>query len=131
VSVPQRTACTISPSGAGSRGHRRNHSSETHYKLATMASTQEEKQEKQLRKQENQRVNAVISKHVLHTLGQPANLQGVQVRPVWKDHYRVNVLVGLDPASLKVAHSYFLVADPDGNIVACTPRMTKVYQGDN
>jgi hypothetical protein len=27
----------------------------------------------------------------------------------------------------KVAHSYFLVADSDGNIVASTPKITKQY----
>jgi hypothetical protein len=131
VKVSQGTEFAILPWDAGPRGHRPRHRPGTHYQLATMAATQEEKPESQLRKQESQRVSAVISKHVLHALGQPANLQGVQVRPVWKDHYRVNVLVGLDPASVRVAHSYFLVADGDGNIVACAPRMTKVYQGDN
>jgi hypothetical protein len=37
----------------------------------------------------------------------------------------VNILVGLDAASVKVAHSYFLVADSDGNILASTPKITR------
>jgi hypothetical protein len=51
----------------------------------------------------------------------------VQVRSLWGDHYRVNVFVGPDPAMAKVAHSYFLVADGDGNILASTPTITRQY----
>jgi len=69
----------------------------------------------------------VIGKHVIHTLGLPGDLYGVQVRHLWEDHFRVNILVGLDAASVKVAHSYFLVADSDGNIVASTPKITRHY----
>jgi hypothetical protein len=39
----------------------------------------------------------------------------------------VNVLVGAEAASAKVAHSYFLVADLDGNIVESTPTITRRY----
>ncbi len=70
---------------------------------------------------------AVIGKQVLRALGRPGDLQRVQVRPLWEDHYRVNVLVGVDAGSAKVAHSYFLVADGDGNIIACTPRISRRY----
>jgi hypothetical protein len=51
----------------------------------------------------------------------------VQVRQLWEDHYRVNILVGVDAASAKVAHSYFLVADGNGNILASTPQLKKRY----
>jgi hypothetical protein len=60
-------------------------------------------------------------------LAHVAALHTVQVRHLWEDHYRVNVFVGLDAASAKVANSYFLVADSDGNIVASTPKITKQY----
>ncbi len=88
---------------------------------------QQDKQEKEQRKQERHLLNAVIGKHVMHTLGEPGELRTVQVRPLWDDHYRVNVLVGPDAASVKVAHSYFLVADGQGNVVTSTPRITKQY----
>jgi hypothetical protein len=78
--------------------------------------------------QKRQQRNAVIGKHVLHTLGQPGDLHRVQVRPLWEDHYRVNILVGADAVSAKVAHSYFLVADSDGNIIASTPKITRQYE---
>jgi hypothetical protein len=49
------------------------------------------------------------------------------VQRLWEDHYRVNVLVGVDAASAKVAHSYFLVADPNGTIIASTPKIRREY----
>jgi hypothetical protein len=78
-------------------------------------------------KAERQQVNVKIGQHVMQTLGQPGDLQGVQVRRLWKDHFRVNIFVGLDAASAKVAHSYFLVSDNDGNILAATPTITRKY----
>jgi len=33
----------------------------------------------------------------------------------------------LDAASVRVAHSYFLVADSNGNIVTSTPKITRHY----
>ncbi|HLJ93299.1 MAG TPA: hypothetical protein VKU02_08925 [Gemmataceae bacterium] len=70
---------------------------------------------------------AVIAHGVINALGQPGNLHRVQVRPLWQDHFRVNVLVGGDALSARIAHSYFLVADGDGNIIAATPKIAKQY----
>jgi hypothetical protein len=47
---------------------------------------------------------------------------------LWKDHYRVNVLVGMDVASAKVAHSYFVIGDSDGNILTSAPQITRKYR---
>jgi hypothetical protein len=71
--------------------------------------------------------DAVIRGQIMHALGQPDALQWVQVRPLWENHFRVNVLVGVDAASVKVAHSYFLLTDGGGNILASTPKITKSY----
>jgi hypothetical protein len=95
--------------------------------MPTKQQDNQEKQEKARRSEERHLLNAVIGKQVMHTLGQPDELRGVQVRPLWDDHYRVNVLVGPDAASVKVAHSYFLVADGQGNVVTSTPSITKQY----
>ncbi len=92
-----------------------------------MQTQQPDKQAREREKQERQQRHALIGKHVMHTLGQPGDLRRVQVRRLWEDHYRVNVLVGVDAASAKVAHSYFLVTDSAGNIVASTPRIRKQY----
>ena len=71
--------------------------------------------------------NALIGGHVLRALGQPGALHRVQVRQLWGDHYRVNVLVGADAAQAKIAHSYFLVVDPAGAILISTPAILKQY----
>ena len=92
-----------------------------------MPAEQKSKRPADEEKQERQRLDAVIGKHVLHALGQPGDLHRVQVRRLWDDHYRVNVLVGTDAASARVANSYFLVIDGDGAIVASTPRITRPY----
>ena len=92
-----------------------------------MSTQQQHGQPADLDKQEHQQRKAEIAKHVLVTLGQPDNLYHVQVRRLWKDHYRVNVLVGPDATSVTCAHSYFLVADRDGTIVASTPSITREY----
>ena len=73
------------------------------------------------------RRTADIGKAVLQTLGRPENLHLVQVRPLWDDHFRVNVFVGPDLASSTVAHSYFLHADGDGAILTATPAITRHY----
>jgi len=93
----------------------------------TMSTQQEYNLHREQEKQARQERKNVIGKYVIHTLGQPGHLHGVQVRHLWEDHYRVNILVGLDAASVKVAHSYFLVADSNGNIVASTPKITRHY----
>jgi hypothetical protein len=92
-----------------------------------MPPTQEDKHGDVQKRNEREQLKAIIGKHVIHALGQPSNLHRVQVRPLWGDHFRVNVLVGEDAASAKVAHSYFLVADSDGNISAATPKITREY----
>ena len=92
-----------------------------------MTAQQKNKQPPNSENQERGAMEAVIGQHVIHTLGQPAHLQKVQVRPLWKDHYRVNVLVGTDASSVLIAHSFFLVADSAGTIIASTPLLRKQY----
>lgn len=77
--------------------------------------------------QEQAGLSALIVEWVLHTLGEPADLYAVQVRPLWDDRFRVNVLVGPNAASARVAHSYFVVASRDGDIVTSTPEIKKRY----
>jgi hypothetical protein len=93
----------------------------------SMSTQQHDNQHRDQEKQTGQQRKTVIGKQVMQTLGQPGHLYEVQVRFLWEDRYRVNILVGLDAASAKVAHSYFLVADCDGNIVASTPKITRQY----
>jgi hypothetical protein len=72
-------------------------------------------------------LEAVVRDHVLGELGRPPGPHRVQVTCVWGDRYRVNVFVGPDAASFKVAHSYFVEADEDGKVLASTPAITRAY----
>lgn len=77
------------------------------------------------RKQEMR--NAHVAEQVLHALGVPRELLKVQVRLLWKRYYRVNVFVGADAAGATVAHSYFVAADRDGNVLDSTPKVERTY----
>ena len=92
-----------------------------------MAEAQQEKKPANLEKQVHCHLEAAISKQVLLGLGQPESLQRVQVRFLWEDHYRANVFVGVDAATTKVGHSYFLVTDGAGNILASSPKIMSQY----
>ena len=72
-------------------------------------------------------LSGLIGGRVLGLLGEPAGLHRVQVRALWEGHYRVNVLVGGNAASATVAHSYFLEADGEGNVVTATPALARRY----
>jgi hypothetical protein len=69
----------------------------------------------------------LIRRQVVRTLGSPVNLLGVHVRPLWDDRYRVNVVVGKDITTSRVANSFFLVADGDGNILRSSPEIARLY----
>ncbi len=90
--------------------------------------TTNEQAEKSADSGENQRQRVTtIGRRVLEGLGEPADLHRIDVRLLWADHYRVNVLLGTDVTSLRVQHSYFVVADSQGNIVTATPDITRSY----
>ena len=93
----------------------------------TTTQQREHEQEQDRVRGDQQRHQAAIRGQVIRTLGTPGDLQLVQVRQLWDDHYRVNVLIGENVASTRVAHSYFLVADGDGKILTSTPAITKRY----
>ncbi len=95
-----------------------------------MSSTQHREQRERredLEQHRDETRNALIGEQVIHALGRPADLLIIQVRPLWGARYRVNVFVGPDTMSARVANSYFLNADDDGNIVASTPPITRQF----
>ena len=47
----------------------------------------------------------------------------VKVHPVGNDHFRINVLVGKNLAVAKISNSYFVSADPQGNILESRPKI--------
>ena len=77
--------------------------------------------------QKHKELNILIRDQILRALGRPADLRKVQVRQLWDDHYRVNVLIGADAGSVHVANSYFVVTDSSGGLVAVTPKITRLY----
>lgn len=64
---------------------------------------------------------------VLAALGRPGQLFRVAVLPLWGDHFRVNVLTGADPSSVRIPHSYFVAADGRGHILTATPSIRREY----
>jgi hypothetical protein len=92
-----------------------------------MPTTQQREQHDKMEQHMREALNALIGEQVIHTLGKPNGLHSVQVRQLWEDHYRVNILVGEDAVSTKIAQSFFLTADGDGNIIASAPKITKQY----
>jgi hypothetical protein len=87
--------------------------------------TQQHKQHDDIEQHKGEVLNALIGEQVIHTLGELNSLHKVQVCRLWKDHYRVNIFIGGDALSARIANSYFVEADSNGNIVASRPRITK------
>jgi hypothetical protein len=69
----------------------------------------------------------LIGRDVLRCLGRPASPHRVEVRHLWAEYYRVNVLVEVGTAAVRIAHSYFLVTDESGAILLSSPGITKQY----
>ena len=71
-------------------------------------------------------LRAIIGRHVLHALNDPSGLCRVQVRPLWSNFYRVNVLVEDQAGTVTIPHSYFLEVDGEGNIIEATPKIARL-----
>jgi len=71
--------------------------------------------------------SSAIKEQIIAALGKPADLLKVVARPLWERCYRVNVFVGPDATSCKVAHSYFLEADGNGKILSSSPVLARMY----
>src|SRR5262245_49503212 len=60
---------------------------------------------------------ARIAQRVLRAIGHSNDFRTVHVKPLWAHNYRVNVLIGANAFSAKIAHSYFVETDIEGNII--------------
>ena len=69
----------------------------------------------------------VVADNLLLALGRPANLLQVKVRHLWGDRYRANVFVD-SAGSPVIAHSYFLTATKESEIVQSLPPITRKYK---
>ena len=86
-----------------------------------------EQPKEEMTREAREALDNLIREQVIHALGRPIDLRNVQIRKVWKHHYRVNVIVGENAGAVKVANSYFLVIDGDGSLITATPKITKQY----
>jgi hypothetical protein len=68
-------------------------------------------------------LKGVIRNRVLGTLGEPGRLGRVQVRPLWANYYRVNILMAQGFGCERAAASYFMETDGAGNLVKSTPAL--------
>jgi hypothetical protein len=69
----------------------------------------------------------VICRQVVAALGRPDDFLRVTARRVTGDGYRVNVVTGTHMASARIAHSFFITADEEGNITDSAPEIRKQY----
>jgi hypothetical protein len=92
-----------------------------------MASKQEHDKEKENLRNQRSQLTALIGENVIDALGRPSGLQRVQVRQLWGECYRVNILIGSDVGSAKISKSFFVVVDSQGKIAESTPQITKQF----
>lgn len=92
-----------------------------------MPTREQDKPRAEPAKQTQEQRSGALAGPLLQALGRPTALYRVEVRHLWKRYYRANVFVGADVASMRVAHSFFLEADDDGNIIASAPPITRMY----
>jgi hypothetical protein len=83
--------------------------------------------EEELNRDMRDALNDIIGEQVVHALGTPDDLLKVQVRRVGSDRYRVNIFVGMDAISGRIADSFFLTADGEGKILTSSPEIVRVY----
>jgi hypothetical protein len=74
-----------------------------------------------------ERLAAAVGVSVVNTLGRPAGLYRVSATRLWENFYRVNVLTGADAVSSRIAHSFFVAANEQGNVIESTPPITRLY----
>ena len=72
-------------------------------------------------------MDSLIGDQIIHTLGKPSNLLKVQIKRLWENCYRVNVLIGKDASCPTIANSYFVESDSEGKIVESNPKIVKQY----
>lgn len=92
-----------------------------------MATKQQAKQHAEQEHQKEEQRSAQIGVEVIRVLGQPAGFRRVDVRQLWDCRYRINVLVGENNATARVAHSFFVVTDDQGNVVSSEPKLGRQY----
>jgi hypothetical protein len=68
-----------------------------------------------------------VGRAVMAGLGRPGDLLNVTVRRVAGSNYRVNVVTGADPTQARIAHSFFVSVDDQGNVLDSSPPLARCY----
>ena len=92
-----------------------------------MPTKEQGKQQAESAKRTHEQRISVILVQLMQALGRPTALYRVEVRHLWDHHYRANVFVGDPVTSTRIAHSFFLMTDEDGNIVTSMPNISRTY----
>jgi hypothetical protein len=92
-----------------------------------MPTTEQTDQDTPIERQTSHALDDLIAKQVVQSLGSPADLLKVQVRPLGGDRYRVNVFVGKYGATARIADSFFLTAHDEGKVLASSPEIARLY----
>jgi hypothetical protein len=79
------------------------------------------------KKRRAERQEATVAANVIRSLGQPPDFRRVTVVRLWANHFRVNVQTGASATSARVAHSFFVAADEDGQVIESDPAITRLY----
>jgi hypothetical protein len=92
-----------------------------------MATTLRRDRDEELCRDPRDKLNDLIGEQVVHLLGTPEDLLQVQVRWVGGERCRVNVFVGKDVISGRIAHSFYLTTDGEGHILTSSPGVARMY----
>ena len=76
---------------------------------------------------ETSRAASAVGKAVMAALGRPTDFLRVTARRVTADGHRVNVVAGGDPTTARIAHSFFVTTDTDGNLTGSAPPIVRSY----
>ncbi len=77
--------------------------------------------------QSAKRLCSAICLNIMATLGRPNDFLRITARQITGNGYRVNVVTGTSAASARIAHSYFITADANGNVTTSDPAVMKQY----
>jgi hypothetical protein len=92
-----------------------------------MTTTLQVNRDEELRRNMPDTLNHLIGRQVVKSLGTPDDLLKVQVRQVGSEHYRVNIFVGKPFIAGRIADSFFLTTDREGNILKSSPQIVRMY----
>jgi len=94
---------------------------------STTSATEQTDQDLHLDRQTRDKLNDLVAQQVVQSLGSPADLLKMQVRPLGGNRYRVNVFVGKYGVAARIANSFFLTADDEGKILTSSPEIARLY----